>query len=162
MRGRDPRNRNTLGARRSRFRLIRLLLTESLILATGRVAGYLVGSGFIEWFHTKQNLIFLDELPNSIPFQMDNRVLLSCVGMAVFSALLCGLAPALQSTRVDLVSALKSADVDIPQCKRVWGRNLLVVVQVSMSLMLLTGAFLMARGFQHSLLRAPDSPKTIC
>ena len=157
-RAREIAVRLALGA--GRFRLIRLLLTESLILATlGGLAGYLVGSGFIEWFHTKQNLIFLDELPNSIPFQMDNRVLLSCVGMAVFSALLCGLAPALQSTRVDLVSALKSADVDIPGCKRMWGRNLLVVVQVSMSLMLLTGAFLMARGFQHSLLEGTGFAK---
>ncbi len=157
-RAREIAVRLALGA--GRFRLIRLLLTESLILATlGGLAGYLVGCGFIEWFHTKQNLIFLDELPNSIPFQMDNRVLLSCVGMAVFSALLCGLAPALQSTRVDLVSALKSADVDIPGRKRMWGRNLLVVVQVSMSLMLLTGAFLMARGFQHSLLEGTGFAK---
>ena len=70
----------------------------------------------------------------------------------MFSALLCGLAPALQSTRVDLVNALKSADVDVPGRKRMWGRNLLVVAQVSMSLMLLTAAFLMARGFQHGLL----------
>ena len=63
------------------------------------------------------------------------------------------MAPALQSTRVDLVNALKSADVDIPGRKRLWGRNMLVVAQVSMSLMLLTAAFLMARGFQHDLMQ---------
>ena len=65
--------------------------------------------------------------------------------------MLCGLAPALQSTHVDLVNGLKSADVDAPGRKRLWGRNVLVVAQVSMSLMLLTAAFLMARGFQHSV-----------
>jgi macrolide transport system ATP-binding/permease protein len=70
--------------------------------------------------------------------------------LSVLSALLCGVAPALQSTRADLVNGLKSGDVDIPGRKRLWGRNLLVVVQVAMSLMLLTASFLMARGFQHS------------
>jgi hypothetical protein len=57
----------------------------------------------------------------------------------------------LQSTRVDLVNGLKSADVDVPGRKRLWGRNVLVVAQVSASLMLLTAAFLMVRGFQHDL-----------
>src|ERR1019366_5374003 len=75
------------------------------------------------------------------------------------SALLCGLAPALQSTRVDLVSGLKSADVDVPGRKRLWGRNMLVVAQVSMSLMLLTASFLMVRGFQHSLLEGTGFAK---
>jgi predicted permease len=87
-----------------------------------------------------------------VPFHMDTRVLLACVALSALSALLCGLAPALQSTRVDLVNALKSADVDVPGRKRLWGRNMLVVAQVSMSLMLLTASFLMARGFQHSLM----------
>ena len=83
---------------------------------------------------------------------MDTRVLLASLALAALSALLCGLAPALQSTRVDLVNGLKSADVDVPGRKRLWGRNVLVVAQVSMSLMLLTASFLMARGFQHGLL----------
>ncbi len=73
---------------------------------------------------------------------------------AVLSALICGLAPALQSTRMDLVSGLKSADVDEPAGrKRLWGRNALVVAQIAMSLMLLAASFLMFRGFQHSLSR---------
>ncbi len=90
---------------------------------------------------------------------MDKRVLLACVALSVLSALLCGLAPALQSTRVDLVNALKSADVDVPGRKRLWGRNLLVVAQVSMSLMLLTASFLMARGFQHTLMESTGFTK---
>ena len=72
------------------------------------------------------------------------------LALSVLSALLCGLAPALQSTRADLVNGLKSADVDVPGRKRMWGRNVLVVAQVSMSLMLLTAAFLMVRGFQNT------------
>jgi macrolide transport system ATP-binding/permease protein len=143
--------RLALGA--GRFRLIRLLLSESMILASlGGLAGIAIGYGIVEWFHSKDSIVFATELPMAVPFHMDTRVLLACVALSALSALLCGLAPALQSTRVDLVNALKSADVDVPGRKRLWGRNMLVVAQVSMSLMLLTASFLMARGFQHSLM----------
>ena len=135
-----------------RFRLIRLLLTESLILALlGGLAGIAIGYGVVEWFHSKQNIVMMTDLPVAIPFQMDRRVLLASLALSALSALLCGLAPALQSTRTDLVKGLKSADVDAPGRKRLWGRNVLVVAQVSMSLMLLTASFLMMRGFQQSL-----------
>src|SRR6266852_6316024 len=135
-----------------RFRLIRLLLTESLILASlGGLVGIAVGYGIVLWFQSFQNVIFMTDLPFSIPFRMDTRVLLASLALSALSALLCGLAPALQSTRVDLVNGLKSADVDVPGRKRLWGRNVLVVAQVSASLMLLTASFLMVRGFQHTL-----------
>ncbi len=135
-----------------RFRLIRLLLTESLILASlGGLVGIAVGYGIVLWFQSFQNVIFMTDLPFSIPFRMDTRVLLASLALSALSALLCGLAPALQSTRVDLVNGLKSADVDVPGRKRLWGRNVLVVAQVSASLMLLTASFLMVRGFQHDL-----------
>jgi predicted permease len=150
-RAREIAVRLALGA--GRLQLIRLLLTESLILAIlGGLAGIAIGYEVIEWFHSKDTIIFATELPVAVPFQMDKRVLLLCVGLSVLSAFLCGLAPALQSTRVDLVNALKSADVEVPGRKRLWGRNTLVVAQVAMSLMLLTASFLMARGFQHDLL----------
>jgi macrolide transport system ATP-binding/permease protein len=137
----------------SRFRLMRLLLTESLILAAlGGLAGIAVGYGFVEWFHSKDSIVFMTDLPAGVPFNMDNRALLVSLVLSAMSALLCGLAPALQSTRTDLVNGLKSADVDVPGRKRLWGRSLLVVAQVSTSLMLLTASFLMARSFQHSLL----------
>ena len=136
-----------------RFRLMRLLLTESLILAAlGGLAGIAVGYGFVEWFHSKENIVFMTDLPVGVPFNMDTRALLVSLALSAVSALACGLAPALQSTRVDLVNGLKSADVDVPGRKRLWGRNVLVVAQVSTSLMLLTTAFLMARSFQHSVL----------
>jgi macrolide transport system ATP-binding/permease protein len=143
--------RLTLGA--GRFRLIRLLLTESLILASlGGLAGIAIGYGVVEWFHSYKNVIFFTELPVAVPFQMDTRVLLASLALSALSALLCGLVPALQSTRVDLVNGLKSADVDVPGRKRLWGRNVLVVAQVSTSLMLLMASFLMVRGFQHDML----------
>src|SRR6266478_3315576 len=135
-----------------RFRLIRLLLTESLILASlGGLAGIGIGYGIVLWFQSFQNVIFMTDLPFSIPFHMATRVLLASLALSGLSALLCGLAPALHSTRTDLVNGLKSADVDVPGRKRLWGRNVLVVAQVSASLMLLTASFLMVRGFQHDL-----------
>ena len=147
-RAREIAVRLALGA--GRFRLIRLLLTESLVLAClGGLGGIAVGYGAIKFLSTFR---IPTELPVTIPFRMDTRVLLASLALSVLSAFLCGLAPALQSTRADLVNALKSADVDVPGRKRLWGRNLLVVAQVSTSLMLLTASFLMARSFQHSLL----------
>jgi len=135
-----------------RFRLIRLLLTESLILASlGGLVGIGIGYAIVLWFQSFQNVIFMTDLPFSVPFRMDTRVLLASLALSGLSALLCGLVPALQSTRTDLVNGLKSADVDMPGRKRMWGRSVLVVAQVSASLMLLTAAFLMVRGFQNSL-----------
>ncbi|MEX0879966.1 MAG: ABC transporter permease [Thermoanaerobaculia bacterium] len=132
-----------------RFRLIRLLLTESLVLAClGGLGGIAVGYVGIKLMTT---FSIPTELPVKIPFRMDTHVLLASLALSVLSAIFCGLAPALQSTRADLVNGLKSADVDVPGRKRLWGRNALVVAQVSMSLMLLAAAFLMFRGFQRTL-----------
>ena len=136
--------RLALGA--GRERLVRFLMTESLILAgLGGLAGIALGYGAIQLL---QRFSIPSDLPLTIPFRMDTRVLLACVTLAVVSAVLCGLAPALQSTRTDLASGLRSADVEPPGRRGMWGRNALVVAQVAMSLMLLTASFLMARSFQ--------------
>jgi putative ABC transport system permease protein len=140
--------RLALGA--GRFRLIRLLLTESLVLALlGGLGGVAVGYAGIRFLVAFQ-------IPSDVkltpPFQLDARVLLASLAVALLSALLCGLAPALQSTRADLVKGLKSADVDVPGRKRLWGRDALVVAQVAASLMLLTACFLMARSFRQTAL----------
>jgi predicted permease len=157
-RTREMAIRLAIGA--GRFRLIRLLLTESLILASvGGLGGIAIGYGVVEWFHTKQNIVLMTDLPISLPFRIDTRVLLASLALTVFSAFLCGLAPALQSTRADLVSGLKAADVDVPGRKRLWGRNVLVIAQVSMSLMLLTASFLMVRGFHHAFLEGTGFAK---
>jgi predicted permease len=128
-----------------RFRVIRMLLTESLMLAAvGGVGGVAVAYAGIRFFHT---LIVPSELPVVLPFRLDTRVLLASLGLSVASAIACGLAPALQATRTDLVNGLKSADAEAKGRLRLWGRNALVVAQVSLSLVLLTASFLMMRGF---------------
>ena len=143
-----------------RFRLVRLLVTESLILASlGGLGGVAVCFAFMKWFHSYQSVIFMTDLPLSIPFQIDRRVLLVSLGLTLLSAILCGLTPALQSTRTDLVNGLKSSDVDMPGRRRFWGRNLLVVAQVSASLMLLIASFALARGFQKAAIAATGFTK---
>ncbi|HVF61855.1 MAG TPA: ABC transporter permease [Thermoanaerobaculia bacterium] len=147
--------RLALGAGRSR--VIRLLLTESLILAClGGLGGIAVGYAGIEFLG---NFSIPSELPVTIPFRMDTRVLLASIALSVASALLCGLAPALQSTRPDLANGLKTADVEVPGSQRLWARNVLVVAQVAMSLMLLTASFLMARSFRDNVLQATGFTK---
>ena len=114
----------------------------------GGLGGIAVGYAGIEMLRTFR---IPTELPVEIPFRMDTRVLLAALGLSVVSAIFCGLAPALQSTRTNLVNGLKSADGDEAGRRRLWGRNALVVAQVAMSLMLLVASFLMARGFHRSL-----------
>ncbi len=143
--------RLSMGAGRSR--LIRLLLAESLLLSlAGGLGGIAVGYAGIQFMSAFQ---IPTELPTVIPFRMDTRILLASLTVSVLSAIFCGLAPALQSTRTDLVTALKSTDADASGRAKLRGRNALVVAQVSMSLMLLTAAFLMARSFKDSVAEGP-------
>ncbi len=84
-RAREIAVRLALGA--GRLRLIRLLLTESMILAAlGGLAGIAIGYGVVEWFHSKDSIVFATELPMAFPFQMDTRVLLACIALSVLSA----------------------------------------------------------------------------
>ena len=139
--------RLALGAGRSR--LIRMLLTESLLLgALGGLAG--VGVGFAA-IRTLRRFSLPTTLPIEVPFRMDARILFASLALSLVSAIAFGLVPALQSTRANLVEGLKAADVEPPGRRRLWARNVLVVAQVSASLMLLTATFLMVRGFHAGM-----------
>src|SRR5579871_4600189 len=107
-----------------RLRLVRLLLTESLILALlGGAGGIAIGYGICAWFQSIKNVVLTSDLPLEIPFQMNTRVLMVSILFSLASALVCGLVPALQSSKADLVEGLKAADVDMPGRKRLWGRS---------------------------------------
>ncbi|HEX2165025.1 MAG TPA: ABC transporter permease, partial [Thermoanaerobaculia bacterium] len=102
-----------------RFRLVRLLLTETLVLALlGGVGGVALGYAAIEML---QRFSIPSELPLTIPFRMDARVLAASLVVSLATALVCGLAPAIDGARTDLVRGLKTADVDLPGRKRLWG-----------------------------------------
>ena len=133
--------RMAIGA--GRRRLVRQLLTESLMLA-------LAGAGFgllvSQWLLVGLPKI-LPPLPFSVGFDvhLDGRVLAYTLALACGAALACGLVPALRFSRPELVPALKG---DEPGMRaHFWFRNGLLVAQVAISQFLLVGAALMARSF---------------
>ena len=145
-RAREMAVRSALGA--GRTRLVRQLLTESVLLGLfGAAAGVVVA----EWSLTA----LLTAAPPSVralaDLSLDRAVLIFAAGLSLFTTLLFGLLPALQSSRADLGTALQSF-VE-PRAGRL--RSALVVGQVALSLLLLAGAGLMLRSFGRLLDVAP-------
>ena len=135
--------RLALGA--SRWRLIRLLLTESLLLAVlGGVVGLLLAMSLppILFSVIPELGLDIDFKPNAIVFAY--MFFISLVTGVVF-----GLAPAIESTKPNLTDALKST-ISKPRLSRPRLRNLLVIGQVAVSMVLLIGAGLMVRGLQQA------------
>jgi putative ABC transport system permease protein len=139
-RSREMAVRLAIGA--SRRRLLRQLLTESLILS---LAGAAVGLFLAQFGADYFNRIPLGgELPVSLVVQLDRRVLIFSLIAAVISAVFFGLAPAIRSVKTDLVPALKAGQTTGWR-RRTWGRNALVIAQVALSLVLLSAATLFVR-----------------
>lgn len=137
-----------------RLTLVRQLLIESLMLAlAGGVAGLAVAYGGIRFL---QQIQVPTDLPIVISPELDGRVLLYALVASVVSALIFGLIPAWQSTRADLVPALKaSASDSTGRRSRLLGRNALVVAQVALSLALVVAASLLFRAFGKLLEEGP-------
>ncbi|MEO8520109.1 MAG: ABC transporter permease, partial [Acidobacteriota bacterium] len=131
----------------SRGRLIRQLLTESLILFA---AAGLIGLLLTQWF-TSLLLALLPRLPVpvGVAFGTDWRVVTFAVVVSLAAAVLSGLAPALQASRADLVPSLKADGFDGGP-SRLRLRNAFVIGQVTMSLMLLIVAGLFLRALEHA------------
>ena len=133
--------RAALGA--GRWRIIRQLLIESLILAT---AGGFLGLAVSVWALR----LLLTAIPIQLPFWMnfgvDLRVLAFTVAITLITAFLFGVVPALQSSRVDLNDTLKEGGRGTSGI-RSRSRNLLVVTEIALSLILLVGAGLMIQSF---------------
>ena len=135
--------RAAMGA--SRWQVVRQLLIESVLLsALGGVLGLALAALGVHWFDLGSQDV---GKPYWVEFTMDYAVFGYFAGLCVFSGLLFGLVPALRSSRVDLVTALK----DGTRCAgtRRGGRlaSLLVVLQFSLTLVLLTGAGVFVRSF---------------
>ena len=145
-RTREVAVRLSLGA--GRARLVRQLMTESALLALlGGVAGILVAFGATE-------LLLRVRPPAPIPLMLDVdtdlRVLGFALTIALGAALVFGLAPALQATRLDTSSALKEGAVTLAGARRFRLHDALVAAQVAVSLVLLIGAGLFLRSLQHA------------
>ena len=136
----------------SRGRLLQQLLIESLLLAfIGSALGLVFAYRAIRFFQTIQ---LPTDLPIVIAPYLDRRVLLVSVLAGVASALLFGLAPAWQSLKTQLVTALKSAAPSHSRT-RTLGRNALVVTQVALSMVLLIATGMLLDGFRKLLVMNP-------
>lgn len=136
-----------------RGRLVRQLITESLLIAiAGGVAGLGVGYAGMTLFRQIQ---VPTDLPVAIAFRMDARALLFSLAVAVVSAILFGLSPAIQATRTDLAAVMKAGDSVAPGRRRRWGRSLLVGGQVAVSVVLLVVALFMYHSFERQLASGP-------
>ena len=150
-RSREIALRISLGA--SRLRLLRQLLTESLLLSLfGGALGLWFGYGGIAFLQTIQ---IPSDPPITISPRLDARVLLFSLLAAVLSALIFGLVPALGSLKTDLVSALKAGAAGATGGNRTAGRNVLVVAQVALSMVLLVAAGMLFDGFCKLLATNP-------
>jgi putative ABC transport system permease protein len=136
--------RTSLGA--TKWRLIRQLLMESFLLALGGAAiGCLLSYGGIKALVTA---IPDGAIPSEAVISLNVPVLLFSLGAAIFTALLFGLAPALQTVRQDVAEPLKDSGRGVSGgFRRGKLRNALVMVEVALSLVLLTGAGLLMRSF---------------
>jgi predicted permease len=128
--------RLALGA--SRPKLLRQLLSESITLSLlGGAAGLLVAD-------LVRRLLWLSRpaaVPESLEVGLNPRVLVFTLAVSILAGVLFGLAPAFQSLRTDLVSTLRSQDaIAGRQGGRFGTRNLLVILQVAVSLISLIGA----------------------
>jgi predicted permease len=131
-----------------RGRLVKQLLTEGVILsALAAVGGLLVAN----WL---RNALALLTPPRGgvllrLPGELDWRVLAISAGVCVIATLLFGLVPAVLTSNIDLASALRSESGGVVGAhRRAWVRSGLVLIQVSLSFVLLVGAGLLIQSMQ--------------
>ncbi|MBA2302117.1 MAG: ABC transporter permease [Acidobacteria bacterium] len=135
--------RTALGA--SRGGLVRKLMTEAVVLAA-------IGTALGVLFSWLALPLLLQLAPGTIPrleeVRISGIVLVFAAGIAIFSALIFGLVPAIRYTRPHMLTMLKHGGrsaTDHPTRQR--GRQLLVIGQTAMALVLLVGSGLLARSF---------------
>lgn len=151
-RSREIAIRLSIGA--ARRRLVRQLMTESLILAIcGGAVGLFFAYGGILLLQT---LSVPSEPPSVLGVQLDWRVVGFSLLAALASCVLFGLAPAWQSVRADVQSALKSGGDRASSEGRTLGRDVLVAGQIALAMVVLIAAGMFLSGFQRMLVTTPD------
>ena len=143
-RRREMALRLSVGA--GRRRVIRQLLTESVLLASlGGLLGVAVAIAGIRFLTL---LLGAGQSDFALHAQLNWHVLGAAAALSLATGVLFGLAPALESTRVELVAALKEARLGRPGARSLWGAGLgraLVAGQIALSLLMLVAAGLFVR-----------------
>ena len=138
-----------------RGRLLKQLLTEGLILsAFGAAGGLLVA----HWCRHALVLLFPARagVRMHLPGEIDWRVLALSAGVCLVATLLLGLVPAMQIGKLDLAGTLKAESAGVVGSRgRAWVRSSLVLVQVSLSFVLLVGAALLLQSLQRIRTASP-------
>ena len=142
-RAREMSLRSALGA--GRRRLVRQLLTEALVLGLVSVPLGIVLTDV--GLRLLTAAVPADDVPYLIEFRLDPMTLFYTVAVAACSSVLFGLAPAWQVSRTNLVAAMREGGRTGSGGARTRGRNVLVVGEVALALVLLVGASLFMRSF---------------
>ena len=138
--------RQCLGA--SAMRIARQTLTESLLLS---FLGTFVGVLLAIWIVTALKSLVSSQIPHVETARIDATVLLFTVAIMLLTGVLCGLAPALRSARINLQDAIKSGARGSASGSNKRLNNLFVVSQLALSLVLLIGAALFLQSFRNLL-----------
>jgi macrolide transport system ATP-binding/permease protein len=145
--------RLAIGARRGR--LVKQLVTEGLILSAFGAAG-----GLLIAYWCRHALVLLMPARGGVamylPGEIDWRVLVLSAGVCLIATLLLGLVPAMQTRDLDLAGALKTESGGVVGGSgRAWLRSALVVMQVSLSFVLLVAAGLLLQSLQRIRTTSP-------
>jgi predicted permease len=152
-RQREMSIRSALGA--TRWRIVRQLLIESVMLSTvGGLLGLGLASFGVHWF----DLMTKDVRPYWIQFTTDFTVFGYFAGLCILSGVLFGIAPALRSSKPDLMGVLKDGARSVGRQRGGWLTSGLVVFQFALTLALLTGAGIFVKSLMSNLAVNPFIP----